>query len=366
MKQRGLYFSVIALISIFAGCGTDEKRTSDDSLLVVNGYTLAKKDVDEQVDFRVALARASGQTTEAEIDNDEWRQNVERSVYDGFVQDALFMTAAESYFATNDVAVRAEAESRIRAEMVTNIVNATRGLTMGDVATNLNERQKAAYERKLSTDCTIEAYFQTAWKDKIYMTPEAVTNAVAAFKAYNEMVAVTNAATYQLATNVWREAAAGADFTELVKKHSYDPDDYLDGKMGQKNAADFSGDEELWNMLWEMPDGGITPPTETFEGLEIFKVVRHLSETESESETPSLELERIFFRRGISVIESEPDVLKRDLEKDFRQRAMQQVLKEEWERATVQSPVGADKLPSFAWKRMKDFPKGTEKKGPAK
>ena len=107
---------------------------------------------------------------------------------------------------------------------------------------------------------------------------------------YNARMALTNAAVYARATNVWNRLKAGEDFVKLVHEETEVDDEKADdGEWGIFDLSAFDQEPALKAALAALKPGEFTPPVEGDNGL----MIARLNEIDS---TDGLDISRIVFR----------------------------------------------------------------------
>lgn len=151
------------------------------------------------------------------------------------------------------------------------------------------------------------------------LPPTFVEDFRAKIDRWNAGVAVTNAATWARATNVWQRLKGGAEFAEMARQYAEVDEEREDGGDWAVVDEKFLSDEpEFLKRVRKLKVGEFTPP---FEGDNGILIVR-LDRLEDEG---GYALSRIFFRRA-QLLEAAPaekligDVKKRHAERIFNEK----------------------------------------------
>lgn len=362
------YLSYILILGMF-GCSKessnvdfDEGKSSENSVLIrIDDACLTKGELECRVSLRKCMfAHFTGKS----ITGAGELAALKGRIIDEFIRDELLLNAAGEFAKTNQT-LRAEFLDEIREKFLSQKAKGTN--TVKTLVGSLAKKDKDTFDRLLEKEVLIEAFLQKSYGNLLNLSDKAVEEGIAGLTEYNKKASLTNEITYALATNIWKKAMGGEDFSKLVNQYSKDPDKYPGGDMGEMTEVDFADEDELWNKLWKMKDGEVTAPIETNMGLEIVKVNAHLSESESNSGDKALRLSRIFLRRAILVDDNyTPEGYRKEMERHYRERILKTLVSDQWNKCKFQCPNGTKDLPRFSWMKVKGFPFGKNVKEPKK
>ena len=370
-----MYAVFVASACFLQGCSKTDADAggtvdADAVLMEVNGRRLLKSEYDLRVRTRLHLLELALPKAEYQQMRTKAEASIRAGIGDIFLQQTLLGTAADGFFRTNNVpdVVRKEVSAAVRGDMAANFTTGTgsNALDFAQMQAKLPEDERKSFTESFEADVATETFFRIAYSNEWVLSDAAVGRALTNLVVYNMRVQATNRVAYALATNVWKQAVAGADFGELADKYSQDPEKYAGGDLGECGKVDFNDDEETWAAISALEPGGVTPPLLTYSGIEIFKLVRKVPAVESNSGEDALHLARILIRRAVEVQDYTPEKYRAEMESVGRERRMKAVLLQEWRRATVQFPNGQDVIPPLKWRKMKGFPKGNARKEPEK
>ena len=370
--SRLMYALFCLLIGASVGCsksGEGPKTEKDLVLLEVNGHSLRQSDYDLRLKTRLRLLEIALPKVEFKRSRENAEMSIRAGLADEFLQQTLLETAANDFFRTNQVppSLRSGVEKAARTEVLGTFsaMNGSNKVTFAEMTASLPERERACFVASVEGQVAVETFCRIAYSNEWMLSEAAVQRGLTNLVTYNQHVQATNRVAFAFATNVWKQALGGSDFGQLADKYSQEVDKKPGGDMGECGKVDFEDDDETWAAISALKEGGITPPLMTFNGIEIFKLIKKVPATESNSKEDAVHLARILFRRAVEVQDYTPESFRKEMESANRSKRMRQTLVAEWKRATVQFPNGQEVLPPLKWSRMPGFPKGSSKKVPA-
>ena len=357
MTKKFAAFSVGLVVAflLLSGC---EKQSKDVAgvLVEVNGRQFRQSDYDLRCRTKLHLLEITTPKRDFEKTKDKAESSIRAGLLDAFIQESLIASAAEAYFSTN-TALKAE-KKRVSAEVREYMMEkftTTSGTNTVDFAqlnAQLPEDERKCFSSMFETDVETETFFRVAYSNNWFLSDKSVEKALTNLVSYNERVQATNRLAFAFATNLWKQAVAGADFGALADKYSHDASEMPKGDLGECSKVDYADDEETWDAISALKEGEVTPPLMTFSGIEIFKLIRKVPPEESNSKEEVLHLAHILIRRAIEVQDYTPAAYKKEMEGVFHERIMKQVLVNEWKKATVKFPMGEEVLPPSNWVKI--------------
>ena len=360
MNKVGVVVAVAAIVGV---CGCADKGS--DCILEVNDKKLTTEGYELRVRTRLAMAEIVTGEKKFEQEKEKIEKAVREGVGDAFIQESLMLCEAEGYFKNNKIDTKIY--DRIRKEMMEKF-SGQGGQTFDKMLAKVGKAEGECFKKSFENEVKFETFLQMAYSNEITVSQAVVEKGLKQLAQYNLRVRATNELMFAHATNVWKMAISGADFSELADKYSQEQEAEKKpgGDVGECSKVDFEDDDETWEQITALKEGGVTPPLKTFSGVEIFKLEKKVPATEAISGEESYHLRKIFFRRGVEVQDYTPEEYKKELENTNRSRIMRKVLLDAWKRCSLRLPMGRKAVPVRMWSRMPGFPKDNERKEPMK
>ena len=150
-------------------------------------------------------------------------------------------------------------------------------------------------------------------------------------KDYNARMTLTNAVIYARATNVWEQLKGGADFVEMVRKHT-EIEAEIDekGELGVLSLQQVQGEPMFEKALRELKVGEISGPIEGDNGL---MIIRMDSKDVAKDEYG---ISRIYFRLPMFVKALSEKEMEKQLRKEHNERVVSETIAELVQSAKVE------------------------------
>lgn len=344
----------------------------DAVLIEMNGVALTKSAFEDQVSLRLAMMACGSPTNAFQASSNKVEKSIRDGLLDKMLQDALVDAAAKDYADKHPGIDWPSREADVRQKILTSDNGAETNASvrcLGDVLAKLPTASlKAQLEATVAGEAHREAFLRCAYSNALDFSDAAVERQLQRLQKFREIVAATNALAYASATNYWRQGQAGVDFTNLVAQFSFKPEEDDELKLTEEICeADFpEEDGATWKRLNGLKDGVVLPPLDTDRGIEVIKVLKHLSQDEANAGEPSLLVSRLLIRKALTVQAYTAEEYRAEMEPYTRSQIFQQILRDQWPKCRLRCPNGPEVLPMTRWRQAAGFPKGRETKEPTK
>lgn len=145
----------------------------------------------------------------------------------------------------------------------------------------LSRSERNVIRRNVAAQLELDAYLLKNCSNELVVTEANIDQAMSQVRAWNDMVAATNAYAHAMASNIVKWVSEGRDFGELADKYSQDPDKKPGGLIDDHAAVWFSnGRTSYLDVLDQMPTGKVSDVLESIEGLLIVKALGKDPKTE--------------------------------------------------------------------------------------
>lgn len=370
--KNGVLSLGVTLILLAAGCGkenaVDVKKTGMDAvpetgvIVRVNGFDLTKKMWEDYADMHVAFYKlmkegksqpSFGKGNPAEQLEAEARRvriSSAQACLPYFIQNTILHQASKAWVDKHGPypeSNRQEIVSWLQKKYVSN--NPKRIKSFEALRAKLKAKgHLEAFDAQVAVEIENELYLTVACSNKYVMDEFVVSNVVARHFFNNLAAAQTNRAIFATATNVLAKIRAGDDFATLADQYSMDEQKTSGGYIGFSNAADFPGEEVVWNAVKDLKDGETTGVIDADDSWQIYQVMSHRVGENTEDE---LELSRIYFRRAWIIPELSRDDIVKALKEDRRNRLIEELMAEKLPQTKLEFPSGRNIFPSLDFMR---------------
>lgn len=334
--------ALAALLAALSGCGSDPA----DVLFTVNGEEYLGSVLEKEVELQVALNQRRQHLTD-EVRLARARKGIRNSILWKKIQTMLIGQAIR------EAGFEADGET-LRVGRAKYAEKYGRGLDYAGLRGKMEELGLGdALDVRFRAEARAEAYLKACFRDELTISDETVRKTIESMRRGDARAEATNAVICATATNVWRRAQAGEDFTALARSYG-DPEDdgWMMGDCSRADFAEFEREDEagsksnpVWEAVSSLPEGGVTPPLDTPGGLMVYR--RFPREGADASTVPTVRLGRIAFRRALKYEPEsyEPDFVRRSLEREARGKAVDGIVRRMAQTAEVVFPNGDRGLP---------------------
>lgn len=332
--------SLVVAAALFAGCARDAGVVDDgvalgrlrpsDVVVSVNGASLTKSALLARVGTMDALRRRRRPNVKVK-DETANRLSLCRAYEPLFVEQALLEDWAKRENVAIPPATLKEHERRAFRNLRTKADKSLEDLfnVPGVAADELRGQIRGEALRKAVADALVA-------KNPTNLPPDFAQRELAGIRAYNAVMAQTNALVHARATNVWNKLKAGADFVATAKTFTEVPEEAEDnGEWGTLDDQFLADDPALLAAIRNLKPGEFTPPMEGDNGLMIAKL-------DGRTEDGSYELSRIFFRLPLMVEYPTPEEIVATARETHRRNLFDELLKRLKATADVRRPHGQD------------------------
>lgn len=342
------YLMVVALLSlgVLSGCGDSaSSKTQTDVLVKFNGHELTSQDCVRFTKLRAAMYQLmkKGATQD---DLEKVRKSTYSAALPYFIQNciirdesAAFKKGHGDYADADRKAVKKWLEHEYAAK---GEAHRDFGSIRREIA---NRGLQEDFDKQIDTEIESELFLKIACSNRYPIAEYVISNVYANWKVNNFVASTTNRSILALATNVVKKIKAGEDFTALANRYTMVQEENGDGDMGLCSAADFPGEEELWEAVKDLEPGQSTDIIDAGDSWQILKV---LERDDTNQKDPKLHLARIYFRRAWEIERPSRAEVIAALEDDRRERLLNEILTARLKNAKIEFPRGRQVFPSIA------------------
>lgn len=226
------------------------------------------------------------------------------------------------------------------------------GETFADLrAAITNQALLAVFDQTFESELKTKYFLQSAYSNELAVTEEMVASCLDRVVRGNEVAIKTNEFAFSMATNMVERIKAGEDFAALADEYSQDDPKLPGGDMGELIADDLDDEpDEYRETVLRLKDGEVSGVLTNFDGVVVLKMIKRLTEKESETELPAYHLARIYFPLGL-VLDELPtsEEVRQVMENTRLEEVQKRIITEMRQKVKVSHPSG-----ELEWK-------GTEK-----
>ena len=193
------------------------------------------------------------------------------------------------------------------------------------------------FDEQINNEIETELYFRVACSNRYRIAEYVISNVYAKYQINNYFASNTNRAIVAMASNVLNKVKSGEDFHDLADRYTMLPEENSGGNMGVCSAADFPGEEEIWEAVKGLDEGETTDIIDAGDSWQILKVIKR---DDSNLQDPSLHLARIYFRNAWVIDRPSRKEVIEALEDDRRQRLLREVLNARLPGSKIEFPRG--------------------------
>lgn len=327
---------IFAAVFAVAGC---DFRSSDsaDRLACVEGEVLSVEGAKAKVELSLALIRTFyPKAIEKSADFEKTRNGLAANVPKWWVDSVLLRHAARRLGVTIDEKDLA----RCRNDYMQG--HKFQGTYEDFIVYTRADRAMLDYD--IETETLKKAVLLHEYPDLRGLSEEQVAEVRTRYEDFNRVALATNAVKMALATNVYRQVAAGLDFQ----------------KAGEKYGELFREQEKYWKKLtpadfadqvlkdWAFPAklGAVSPPLDLEDGISIVKVLKKkdgvITETPLAENIAEVELARITFKALATAKVPNDEELRANILKFRTQESEREFFGKLREAAKAEYPLGED------------------------
>lgn len=300
----------------------------------VNGSNITYGAIEKYVNFMAFLLKNRSPKISDQKLKDFKNKNFKR-----FSDDLFLKTLISTNLSSSNITVSAESRSFVEKSFLRNY-----GGKKQTVQQLRNCAEKSGYgdelEKILSFESTMMTFLTTVHSNRYYVTDAEVKKHKANVLNYNKRASATNDLHRALANSIYQRSIAGEDFKKLQIRYSQDPKDSPDRKEINCDEHDFEDNKHVWQVIKNLKADQVSPVIELEDGFAIYKLIRRIKGTESNSGEDASVVSRIFFRKAFLFEEQSDEDFRQDVERELREALMRDIVLTFRKQSVVERPNG--------------------------
>lgn len=329
---------LLILAAVFAIAGCDFKSSGrTDWLACVDGEVLSVEGAKAKVELSLALIRTFyPKAIEKSDDFVKIRNDLAANVPKWWVDSVLLRHAARRL----GVTIEEEDLERCRNDYMQG--HKFQGTYVDFIVYTRADRALLDYD--IETETLKKAVLLHEYPDLRGLSEAQVAEVRARYEDFNRVALTTNAVKMALATNVYRQVAAGVDFQKAGEKHGelFREQEKFWKKL---TPADFA-EQVLKDWAFSAKVGEVSPPLDLEDGISIVKVLKKkdgvITETPLAENIAEVELARMTFKALATIKVPNDEELRANILKFRMQESEREFFGKLREAAKAEYPLGED------------------------
>jgi len=308
---------VFGLVGCDKGQAVPEKGgvAADEVIVKVNGTALTQSQLNRRVGLMLKVVTGNNPKI-----TDQALESTSNQLYQTFPQVFVMRTLVSDYAAKEKIQVPAATLEKYQKL-------ALRKMQYLRVKDYASLRKKLGGDAALFDEQVREEALLAAVKDHVVaanptnLPPGYADQVLKDSRAYNARMTATNALIYARATNVWEQLKSGAEFADMIQRHSQLDEERLHkGEWGTFDRKILGEFPQVLKWVLKAYPGDFSPPLEGDNGLLILRL------DSKDDEKDEYALTRIFFQLPLFADELSEAELTEQVRKEHGEKVWQETV----------------------------------------